>query len=388
MIRIISALACLCCILSCSRKLDLANRYDNSESSKPFNGTQPSGDDDVEYLDMGQYLISKRINVSVPEHTPRAHYIPDGKISVVKFSFDTSWRLIWSADVSFMQTGCSSPFLEDNISGLDNSMGFIGKGISATQDGFTDGGMWTIGMNELPDGTLAAFFHAESHFKGVASQYKSIGVAYSSDKGLSWDNGTKIISSPDPKPEIGEGGGKSYGLGDGCVVWNKSRKQWICYYSGYCADPGDFLISMAASSDGKAMPGTWKKWDGSGFHSQACDQKSGLGAQNIRIEGLKNFHGGNPSVSWNTQIRKWIMTYHTWGREIVMSVSDDGISWSEPFAIIGSELEKGGAMYPNIISSEGDLESGSEFRIYYSADMDNSTGERSFAYRIVKFKNL
>ncbi|MGM9734824.1 MAG: hypothetical protein ACI3ZL_00250 [Candidatus Cryptobacteroides sp.] len=386
MIRTAALLACLGCLVSCSRELDLAHRYDNTESSKPFEGEEPS--EDVGYIDMGQYLISERIDVPVPEKTPRAHYIPDGKISVTRFSFDSSWRIIWSGDTSYMQEGCSSPYLEDNISSLAGSMGFIGKGVSTSQDGFTDGGMWTIGMHELPDRTLAAFFHAESHYKGVASQYKSIGVAYSSDRGLSWDKGTKIISGPDPKPEVGEGGGKSYGLGDGCVVWNGKLGQWICYYSGYCANPGDFLISMAASSDANALPGTWKKWDGTGFNSQACDSESGLGAPDIRIEGLKNFRGGNPSVSWNTHIRKWMMTYHTWGKEIVMSVSDDGISWSEPFTIIGSELEKGGAMYPNLISTEGDLESGSEFRIYYSADMDNSTGKRSLAYRIVKFKNL
>ncbi|MGM9748956.1 MAG: hypothetical protein ACI3ZN_09140, partial [Candidatus Cryptobacteroides sp.] len=188
-----------------------------------------------------------------------------------------------------------------------------------------------------------------------------------------------------PKPEVGEGNGKSYGLGDGCVVWNDKRKEWLCYYSGYCDDPADFVISMASSSDPKGLPGSWKKWDGTDFTLEGCNSETGLGAPNVKVENLWKFRGGNPSVSWNTAINRWIMVYHTWSKNIILSTSPDGIQWTEPVTVIDHGMEPEGAMYPNIISEEGDLLCGKEFRIYYSRNMDES-GRRKIAYRIVRFK--
>lgn len=87
-----------------------------------------------------------------------------------------------------------------------------------------DGGAWFIGVHKLMDGRLAGFFHAESHWPGVSAAYKSIGVTYSSDNGLTWETGRRILSGTDPKPENPAGQGESYGLGDGCVVWNARAK--------------------------------------------------------------------------------------------------------------------------------------------------------------------
>ena len=375
-------------MVSCSRDLDLAHRYDNTESSKPFIEDQTGDetpDDDIPLTEVGGVLISDRVDVTVPSNIPRAGYMLDGKITVGKFGGSDKFTTFWSADYSMMQTDCATPWLEDNIAGLKKDMTVIGKGVTPVIDGFTDGGMWLIGVHELESGKLVGFFHAESHYKGVASQYKSIGVAYSNDGGKTWDKGTKIISGPDPKPAVGEGNGKSYGLGDGCVVWNEARKQWICYYSGFCPDPHDFVLTMAASSDPEGRPGTWKKWDGTDFTTEACNQSTGLGAINVKIAGL-TFRGGNPTVAWNTEIEKWVMVYHTWGRNIVMSFSEDGIEWEEPTTIIGYVQEPGGSMYPNIISAEGDLTCGKQFRVYYSADMD-SAGKRDLVYRVIRLKD-
>ncbi|MGN1211904.1 MAG: sialidase family protein [Candidatus Cryptobacteroides sp.] len=379
-------------VLSCTRELDLAHKYDNTESSRPWTDDEeeePSNPSDpgesLDFTDCGSYMISERVDVNVPSSVPRGPYMLDGKITVSKLSSEETFTTVWSSDFSMFQRGCATPWLEDNISSLTSSMAVIGKGISEPIEEFTDGGIWFIGVHQLDDGTLAGFFHGESHYSGIASQYKSIGVAYSSDGGKSWDKGSKILSGPDPKPEVGEGNGKSYGLGDGCVVWNDKRKEWICYYSGYCDDPADFVISMASSSDAKGLPGTWKKWDGTAFSLEGCNQATGLGAPNIKLENLWKFRGGNPSVSWNSAISRWIMVYHTWSRNIVMSTSTDGITWTEPVTIIDHIMEAGGSMYPNIISEDGDLLCGKEFRIYYSTDMDSS-GRRKIAYRIVRLK--
>ncbi len=380
----ILGISCCLSLASCEKKLDLAHKYDNTESSRPLEIVEPEEDpDNLEYTDKGLYKISEGVPCNIPSSAPRADYLLDGKISVFKKKGAAKFTTVWSADYSMWQDGCDTPWMEENVGGLKKDMTFIGKGKSPVQDGFTDGGMWTIGTHQLSEDKYVAFFHAESHYNGVASQYKSIGVAYSEDGGKTWDKGTKIISGPDPKPAVGEGNGKSYGLGDGCVVWNESRKQWICYYSGFCEDPHDFVISMAASSDPEGKPGTWKKWDGSDFTLEACNQDTGLGAKNYCIAELKGFRGGNPSVMWNRKLDKWMMVYHTWGRGIVFSTSTDGIVWSTPEVIVSYLDAPGGAMYPNFISEEGDLTSEDEFRIYYSADMD-SAGKRDLVYRKVK----
>lgn len=370
-------------LISCERTLDLAHKYDNTESSQEKE-TPAEPTDDLKYTEKGIFLVSEPVKVVVPNSVPHGQFMLDGKISVIKNK--DSYTTIYSSAFSMWQDGCSTPWLEDNIAKLTDSNKFIGKGITSPINGFTDGGMWTIGVHSLAGSKIAAFFHAESHFPSGDCQYKSIGLAYSSDGGKTFDKGTKIISGPEPKPAVGEGGGKSYGLGDGCVVWNEEKKMWICYYSAYCEDPADFVITMAASTDPEGKPGTWKKWDGSNFTLEACDQNTGLGAKDIKIANLDTYHGGNPSVMYNTVLKAWVMSYHSWQRRLVISTSPDGISWEKPSIIVGIEDEKDGAMYPNFISLEGDLKSGKNFRLYYSANM-KSGGSREIYYRKIKLKN-
>ena len=87
------------------------------------------------------------------------------------------------------------------------------------------------------------------------------------------------------------------------------------------------MITMAESKDPEGKAGTWKKWDGSDFTVEGCNQETGLGGINTSIAGLRQYHGGNPSVMYNTWLGKWIMVYHCWQRYIVISYSDDGIVW-------------------------------------------------------------
>lgn len=171
---------------SCSRELDLAHRYDNTESGKPFFDEVMEGEEHT-FTEVGGVLLSDRVKVNVPAGIPRYGYMLDGKISVGKFGGSDDFTIFWSGDYSLMQTGCKTPWLEDHISSLNMSMAVIGKGVTSAINGFTDGGIWLIGVHELPSGKLVGYFHAESHYPGVASQYKSIGVAYSSDGGKTWD---------------------------------------------------------------------------------------------------------------------------------------------------------------------------------------------------------
>ena len=378
-------IAALCTtLLSCSRELDLEHKFDNSNSSRPKDEIIEEIEDTKDYLDKGILLMSPRTDLKIKDGVPRKDFLLDGKISVIKFKGQKNYTTFWSGNKSYMQEGCESPYLENNVNRLQENMAVIGKGITSTE-GFSDGGQWMIGVHELPDGRLAGFFHSESHWKGCKGAYKSIGLAYSDNNGKTWTKGSKIISGSDPKPARPEdpNSGKSYGLGDGCSVWNEARQSWIVYYSGF--DGRNYRISMAESKDPAAKAGTWKKWDGSDFTVEACNQKTGLGGPNVAIKNLSSYAGGNPSVTWNTHLEKWIMFYHSWQKAIVMSTSADGITWDKPVLLVDLNLEPGGSMYPNIVGEHGDLTTGQSFRLYYAADMNNF-GQRKTAMRKIQLK--
>ncbi len=353
---------------------------------------EPGGNDDTTgdvpkeiYRDYGGYLMTDRTDIEEKPGIPDRGYWLDGKVTVRKMTGSSYFTTFWPSANSLMQSYCRTPWLEDNINNLTHGMVVIGKEKNPTPD-FSDGGQWFIGVHELPDRSLVGFFHSESHWPGENCTYKSIGVAYSDDFGMTWTAGDKILSGNEPKPAVSANDGRSYGLGDGCVVWNEERQSWICYYSGYCPPPdgGDFMITMAESKDLEGRAGTWKKWDGSGFTVEGCDQSTGLGGINTSIKGLAQYHGGNPSVMYNTWLGKWIMVYHCWQRFIVISYSDDGIVWENTDVIISLDMEPGGSMYPNLIGPEGDVEGGQDIRIYYSTDMVD--GIRTLSMRKISFK--
>lgn len=370
-------------ITACERTLKPVTNPDEDVRKANPDAVNP---DEFEYTESGDYLISDPFDVNVTANTPNGKFILDGKVTVGKFGGSQKFTTVWSSSFSMMQEGCDTPWLEDNIESLSQSDVFLGNGCSEVQDGFTDGGMWAIGTHQIPDGRLACFFHAESHFPDVLlTAYKSIGIAYSSDGGKTWDKGTKILSGPSPKPVSAEAGGRSYGLGDGCVVWNEKYGKWICYYCGAQDGNTDYLLCMAASEDPSAAPGTWKKWNGKDFTLEGCDSSTGLGGRDVAVAGLSRIKGGNPSVSWNTYLNKWIMVYHSWAREVVLSTSEDGLVWTTPRVIVSKEMEPKLCIMPNLIGEEGDLRSGREFRVYYSTDLKND-GSRKIRGRIIRCK--
>lgn len=373
-IKIIFAISVLAAAMSCSKELGLAHKYDNSESSKYYEYNL----DTLHFTDCGNYSISERVTVFQPAGIPRQKLWFDAKISVIKPSWSDKFCTFWSADVSLMQPDCETPWIEENIQRMTWDMQVYCKDEDRTGL-FNDGGTWFIGVHEIENEELVGFFHAESHWEGRPSAYKSMGVTYSKDHGKTWSEGECIIYGPDKRPAVGANDTRSYGNGDGCVVWNEERQSWICYYSGKCDSTGDYMICMAESQDRRGEAGTWKKWDGSKFSGAGVNPSTGLGAKNYCIDAIKQYHGGNPSVMWNTEKKKWIMVYHSWQKDIIYSESKDGIVWEAPIQMINHTMEPGGCMYPNLVSEQGDTVGGNEIRLYYAVDMVGS--QRSLALR-------
>ena len=365
---------CAFLAVACNKELDLAAKYDNTQSSVVPDESENYNPEIAGEWD--QFTLSEKSVVS-QEGIDMKGYWPDGKISVLQMS-EGRYVCFWGEKYSY-RTMADTPYPEKHISMVQVANRVFGQGINDVE-GFSDGGGWLTGVYPLKDGRMAGFFHAESHWRGNSGghAYKSIGVAYSSDGGVTWTKGDKILNVDYLKPQSPQWSG----LGDGCVVFNSARNQFICYYSAN--DGSDYKICMAVSDDPAGASGTWKKWDGVGFTGTGYDSATDMGGKDVSIVGLRSVAGANPSVMWNKYRQKWIMVYASWSKILVMSFSEDGITWSNPIEIIGKNFSEA-AGYPNLISSSGDAEGAKIVHLYYASNQ-RSNGTRDLAHRVITYK--
>lgn len=300
---------------------------------------------------------------------------PDGKFCVVKK--DSDFQMFWGEADSF-RTTAKSTLVEDHINQVtDENLVF---GIDSSEPkipNINENGSWFIGVFPLDDkGRYVGFFHGESHWSLYGKAHKSIGVAYSDDYGKTWHDSAPIIVD-EPKPATEQWSG----LGDGCVVRDEKNGRWVCYFQAKSWWTNS--ICMAVSYDPEGKSGTWKKWDGSDFTIDAYDEKTGRGGNNVHLKNLDKKPGANPSVMWNTYLNKWVMAYGTWEHRICISQSEDGIHWSSPQQILGSDEHP--AWYPNLISEEGDTIGGQTVNLYFSYDQ-GSDGKRKIGKYVITFQ--
>ena len=324
----------------------------------------------VDLLQYGKATISEPI-VLDQTNVPWAGYWPDGKFCFLPETDGSGWVCYWGEGDTF-RTKAATTHLEDHIANNNWHLAF-GRDVNGI-DGFNNDGSWIIGIHRLESGKLVGFFHAESHYPNGLG-YKSIGVTYSSDNGLTWVPGKCILATNYPKPQEADRIG---GLGDGCVVWFAEKQQYICYFQ---EDGG--CLTMAASSDPEGAAGTWRKWDGEDFTIEGCNQETQLGGNGVAIKGLESAAGSNPSVIWNDYLNCWVMVYSKWGGDTYLSFSKDGINWESPVLLIDSQGQ-GYPSYPNLVSDQGDVIGGKSLRLYYAKNY-NEWGVRELAYRTISF---
>jgi hypothetical protein len=310
-----------------------------------------------------QVELSQATDVKNPVNYPHFAWYPDGHISVVPDGEE--YIMFWAEFESHRSIG-SSQFVEDQTALSPENAVFGRRGNFDTYD---NGGSWMMSVFRQEGEKFIGFFHAEDHWYPHTTNniaWKSLGVAYSEDKGVTWSNAQQTITSSKPKPATPEWGG----TGDCCVVWDHLNKRWMCYFQ-------EHILSMAISTDPNGAPGTWKKYYQGDFSEE------GLGGQQTVLPGLSQYPGGNPSVHWNTYLSKWVMVWHGWSPpRIYVAVSDDGVSWDNPQSIIVSE-EGGNAWYPTIIGVT-DIEAGQIAKIYY-ADFGPNMSYRKFRARTITF---
>lgn len=305
----------------------------------------------------------------VPNATPKIDnypYIPDGHMPY--FPSAGSFHMFWPGSVSCRTQGRDMFHMESTEQVL--------RGGPAGS--FDNGGAWLYSVFPRTPADYLGFYHAEDHeFSGDPQSrfiaWKSIAQATSNDGGRTWSKGGQIITSAQAKPQRPAWGGN----GDFCVVRDGKKDRWVCFYQ-------EGQLCMAVSSDPEGKPGTWFKFYKGKF------QEPGLGGRNSPIPALAGLPGGNPSVHFNTFLKKWVMVWHTWfGTPIRpdglwISTSEDLEDWTNPKILIAAERNER-VWYPTIIGST-DLEAGQTAQLCYAWFPDKGRNEREFRVRPITFE--
>lgn len=297
-------------------------------------------------------------------------YFPDGNISVLQQGGE--YYAFWSMYRNY-RSMAESPLLQNHVGQLSPSSAVFGgrEPDTGSSNGFNDGGMWLIGVSDLKDGRLAGFFHAESHWYPRTTQgwkaYKSIGVAYSEDNGLTWGAPVPILKHLENKPETPSWSG----LGDGCVIYNHLKNRYYCYYT---PASGSTTISMAVSSVPDGAPGSWYKWYNGEF------SQPGIGGLQTPVAELSSRPGANPSVHWNTYLNRFVMVWHGWDGKIYISTSEEGEVWETPQLLI----DEGSKTWYPVVVGDDSVQGGQTVTLYYARNFQ-SDGRRTMSYRTLTF---
>jgi hypothetical protein len=156
------------------------------------------------------------------------------------------------------------------------------------------------------------------------------------------------------------------------VVYDAKNARWVCFYQ-------ENWIYTAISTNAIPLPGTWKKYYNGGY------TEPGLGGNETPVPALKNYSGANPSVHFNTHLKKWVMVWHRWnGSGLWLSVSDDLLNWQTPINVVpASSPEK--KWYPTIIGRTDVL--ASEYaNLYYAYWPDTANWQRQFIGVPIRFR--
>lgn len=295
-------------------------------------------------------------------------WYPDGHISVLPDGFG-SYMMYWAEYENYRTIG-DTQRPEDHYT-LEPATPIFGE--RGDWDDFDNGGSWLMSVHRPSEEYLIGFYHAEDHWYPHDANdiaWKSIGVTYSYDNGVTWVKGEQIITSSTKKPEIPEWGG----AGDCTVIWDDVEKRWVSFYQ-------ENSLRVAVSYDELGAPGSWLKYYNNDFNEE------GLMGEDSPVGGLELVPGGNPSVIFNSYLNKWVIVWHGWDPAyIYMSVSDDLIVWEEPIKIASAKNEYRRAWYPTIIG-DTDTYAGRTAILYY-ADIAADFSSREFvAQEIVFLRN-
>jgi hypothetical protein len=311
----------------------------------------------------------------VPDSTPPCpvyNCVPDGHITVLPDG--DRLQVYWPEFDSYRLVGSSLDSLT-----LSPPRPVLSRGPSGS---FDSNGAWLYSVHRKSARNLIGFYHAEWAEWAVprpGHTWRTIARCTSADNGLSWTKQGAIITSSRPRPAEASAGG----AGDFCVISDKANARWVCYYPQY-------QMRMAISKDPEARPGTWFKYKPQGHK---LFTQPGLAGEDAPLPGLEPFPGSNPSVHFNSYLRKWVMVWQTWDypnpqglpppNSICLATSHDLIHWENAQVLLRAPAGQR-TWYPTIIGAT-DETAGKEAWLYYGFWPDKNKWPRQFLRRRVSF---
>ena len=241
--------------------------------------------------------------------------------------------------------------------------------------GFDDRAAWFESVHVVPGqpnpGNLVAIYRAESASTGC--YVHSTGVAHSNDSGITWTRAGQALS-PYRYPAIPTSSLSPRGscagpqdarcrcvqrAGGGSALWDEPGRRWVLAYSS--RDTTADGISVAASSDRWARPGSWRKMSADGAFVEP-----GLSGAQSAASRLLN--GSSPALHWNTYLGAYVVAYNSGERGVVqLSASYDLRHWSDPVVIASGEegAASFGASNPTILGERDDKSAARLATVYY-----------------------
>lgn len=191
------------------------------------------------------------------------------------------------------------------------------------------------GAEWMPDGRLAAVYHAEdqesmrSVGSGIPGFYCSLGLAISADEGVTFAKQGQILTGERTKAP---GARADQGVGEPCLL--RVGGYIYMYYTSHERLRGrtvDICLARCRLPD-LARPTEWRKYSDGGF------SQPGLGGRDTPVltDGAPDVDAVFPQVTYLTAVRRYLMIYclNAWreNHEMVRSglyaaFSTDGVRW-------------------------------------------------------------
>ena len=278
-------------------------------------------------------------------------------------------RLPWRADINYVEVPNTIPIPSPSVTGM-RSNGTL----------YDENSVWLMNVFRLsetsnasaPSNYLIGFAHNEDYWgHGGAVNgctYKSIGVRYSYDLGLSWTRSVPILTkSIETQTPDGCNVAPRAGTADFAATWNHLTSTWTILgcEDEWTTNPSSPGLVTSISADPLARPGSWTKVDP--VRKLTAPGLIGSNATFLHPD-LSSGRGANPSIIRDQKNGVWHMVYAKWGGGLFYTKTPDLVRWTSPalLPINGTQHPQSG--YPTLIGDLGDTNTTNGLATLYWTD--------------------
>jgi hypothetical protein len=258
-------------------------------------------------------------------------HTPDGQISFRRTSGEVTMWFPCSVSTCLLRGRTFDQLGPLVVNGASKPIVF---GPSATPAAFDSN--YAGGTSVLPTASgrdLLMVYHAERHpCNSYLPFHMSVGIARSSDGGVTWQREGQIGRSAQTVPA-----GCDYdvaGLGNPSVVPSRDGQYLFMYFNERVANRPDEIYLARASIGADGMAGTWMRFIDGGFTSPLLGGPAGTPVIR-RPEPVDTTHFvAQAEVSWNLFLSRYVAVFGT-KNGFYLATSLDGITWTDSRLILG-----------------------------------------------------